>query len=71
MAEFTRPGMTSIPVDENPDVVIQMVNSRPILNVAFERRLPPGKIVGFYNSNLDGVELFVVGTSGQRWYKIQ
>ena len=71
MAEFTPPGLSSVPVDQNPDVVIQIVTSRPILNTNFPIRQAPGRVVGYYNAQLDSVELFVVGRSGQRWYKIQ
>lgn len=71
MADFTPPGLSSVPVDSNEDVVIQMVNARPILNTNFPTRQAPGRVVGYYNANLDSVELFVVGRSGQRWYRIQ
>ena len=71
MADFTDPGIFSVPVDSNIDVVIQMVNARPILNQIVETRQAPGRIVGYYNAQLDAVELFVVGRSGQRWYKVQ
>ena len=71
MTEFTPPGISSVPVAQNEDVVIQMVNARPILNTSFPVRQAPGRVVGYYNPSLDAVELFVVGRSGQRWYKIQ
>ena len=71
MAEFSEPGISSVPVDSNIDVVISMVNARPILNETIETRQAPGRIVGYYNPQLDAVELFVVGASGQRWYRVQ
>ena len=69
MAEFTKPGLSSIPVAANPDVVIEMVLARPILNATFQQTRPPGQVVGYFNKQLDAVELFVVGQGGNRWYK--
>ena len=69
MADFTPPGLSSIPVASNPDVVIEMVVARPIMNETFRNTRPPGQIVGYYNKQLGGVELFVVGQGGNRWYK--
>lgn len=67
---INRVSMTSESVENDYTVTIEIVSQPPdpgTLNSPLET---PGKIVGFYDTTLDGVRLYIVDNSGLRWLPI-
>lgn len=49
---------------------IEIVAQRPSTEGAIDPPETPLRIVGYYNQQLDAVELFVVNQSGLRWIRV-
>ena len=60
-------GFSADSIEDNPSFILDMVLVRPEENVNLATPVQPGQIVGFYNSQLGYVELFVGNPSGNRW----
>lgn len=52
------------------NATIELVDVRPDVNSILSTPETPNRLVGYYNSALQGVELYVVDRSGLRWIKI-
>jgi hypothetical protein len=62
--------LSSQTVFNNYDVVIEMVTSRPRTDREINPIGTPGKIIGFYNVQIDAVELFIINAFGNRYIKL-
>ena len=68
---ITNPSIPSQPVRDNFEVVIEMVSIRPKVGIRGQTEgRANGQVVGFYNQNAQGVELYMVHPSGDRWIKL-
>jgi uncharacterized FlgJ-related protein len=64
----TQLGATSI--TENFDVAIEFLAQRPVTNQYQTTPDTPNKLVGYYDSVTDYVELYVVDKSGYRYLRV-
>lgn len=62
--------LSSQTVYNNYDVVIEILASRPRTDRDINPIGTPGKIVGFYNTDIDAVELYVTNSFGNRYIKL-
>ncbi len=61
--------ISSQPIDEDINVTISLLSTRPTPLTVIDPPQSPGLIVGFYNGSIDVVELFMVDGSGTRYIK--
>lgn len=62
---ITRSSISSRDIDSAPGMAIQLLTARPVLSERFETQHPhPGQVYGYYNSEIDMVELYIVAASG-------
>lgn len=61
---------TSSIVTDNLDVVIEMLVERPSTNKLLNPTVQPNRLVGYYNSLTDRVELYLSDAYGTRWSKV-
>ena len=54
----------------NYDVCIEILGTRPVVGQFIVAKRPPGQLVGFYNTDLGGIELFVVSSQGNSFLKV-
>lgn len=62
--------ISSQPIDEDVDVTISLLTTRPSALTVIDPPKSPGLIVGFYNGSIDAVELYMVDGSGTRYIKV-
>ena len=55
--------------DPDSVFVIELVTTRPVVGVDFTPTRPPGQLLGFYNGATNVVELYVVNSNGNRFYR--
>lgn len=58
------------PVEQNYDVAIEMLLSRPSVGTYQPTPDVPNRLVGYYDSQTDRVELYIVDNSGYRYLKV-
>lgn len=58
------------PVEQNYDVAIEMLQQRPSAGTYQQTQDTPNKIVGYYDSQTDRVELYIVDNTGYRYLKV-
>ena len=61
---------TSSIVTDNLDVVIEMLVQRPSTNKLLDPPVQPNRLVGYYNSGTNRVELYLSDAYGTRWSKV-
>jgi len=52
------------------NATIEIVDVRPDTNALLDPLETPNRLVGYYSSDIDGVELYVVDRSGLRWLRV-
>jgi hypothetical protein len=57
-------------VASNPEVVIEMLPSRPVATTIISPAKPAGQLCGYYDSTNGIVELFVVNTAGIKYIRV-
>ena len=70
MATINPSALGSQDATTNYDVCIELLQSRPVTNRVLVNRRPAGQLVGYYNSDLDAVELYVVNKAGNMFLKV-
>lgn len=64
-----RPSITTTALKE-AFVSIEIMSSRPDLSIVIDPPDNPGRVVGFYNPQTDGVELYITSATGDFWIPI-
>lgn len=62
--------LSSTPITENFDVAIEFLASRPSTTAYQSTPDTPNKLVGYYDSVTDYVELYVVDKTGYRYLRV-
>ena len=52
------------------DVAIEIVQVPPISGAYMDTPVNPGKVVGWYDSGVDAVRLFVADATGYRFFRV-
>lgn len=60
----------SQPISENTDVTIELLTVRPDPGAYMATAVKPNRLVGYYDSFTDSVELYISDNSGHRYMKI-
>lgn len=64
------PSIGSTPINTTNNAYIELVDRRPAVGVTFSPSRTPGQIVGYYNSGVNAVELYMVNSRGNKFLKI-
>ncbi len=70
MATINPAGFASVPLAESDNLTVSLVAERPVEYVILGTPQRPGKLVGYFNPNLNMVELFVIAGTGTYWLKV-
>lgn len=62
--------LSAQPIEQNQDVAIEILTDRPTSGAYLTTPVTPNKLVGYYDSLTDYVELYVVDNTGYRYLKI-
>ena len=57
-------------LESDTDVVIEMLNNKPISTRYYDIATTPNKLCGYYNPETEKVELFVTDYTGRRYLKV-
>ena len=58
-------------IKENTDITIELLEARPVDGEFLDTPVTPNRMVGFYNSVANQVELFISDPSGYRYLKVR
>ena len=58
------------PIEQNQDVAIELMVTRPDTAAYLTTPETPNKLVGYYDAFADQVELYVLDNTGRRYLKI-
>ena len=64
------PSIGARPIQDTKDTVIEIVADRPQVGNYFSPNRTPYSVVGYYDSLLDIVELYMVSSAGNQYIKI-
>ena len=67
---INRTSFSAQDISENYSVAIRMVSTKPNPNETLTTPVEPNVMVGFYNSAINAVELFVADSSGTKYIKL-
>lgn len=70
MATINPAGFASVDIATSDNLTIKLVPFRPTPNAILSENVLPGKVVGFYNPDLDLVEIFVASAAGNYYHLV-
>ena len=68
---INRVSFTTDSLKSNTDVTLELVSPRPDTTAYLDTPVTPNKMVGFYNSAIGVVELYITDGTGRRYIKVQ
>lgn len=67
---INRTSFSAQDITTNYSVAVKMVGTKPDPNATLSTPVEPNVMVGFYNSAINAVELFIADSSGTRYIKV-
>ena len=64
------PAIIASSYEENTEVTIAMLQTRPNLALISSVKMQPNLLSGYYNASIDAVELYMTDTTGYRYLRI-
>lgn len=67
---INRVSFSSESIKENYDITLELVTVRPTESAYLDIPVTPNKMFGYFNNELNKVELFITDAGGRRFIKV-